>query len=530
MKKYVKNPITGRNVLSSGRLGNIITRRYNSKGGAALVYSVEPPQECIICQEIGTIDNPLCVVCTSQKIVHKYHRECINTWCADKNVCNCPICKSVIYGATCPGKGTRAFKKYNERDYMAAINSNNIQLVKLIINDEDGSIINWDDKICNLTLKMGLDNNDIDIVGIILPVIININDEMFNGLTPLMYAAKKCNISIIKILLQTRKDIDINKQQSQTGSTAVMYACINSGGPQKASEIAIMLLKDGANPNIVTRRGHTLLMECITGNLYTLAEQLIMDGVDVNQQNSDGNTALIYAVTEQNYSITQSLIKANAKINTQNSNGNTALLYAVKLKNYPITEFLIKANAKINDRNKTGVTPLYKSLHDSSYTLTTLLIANGANISYSDDGETPMASACRWGAQHIIEKLIELGVDIKVVSPSGASYLLYYLQSCKNTNVWNKDIINLLLNRGIDINQSDNNKVTPLMAAVDAPVEIVELLLKKHANPYLKSNGKTALEMCTKPEISQLIAVAETTYKKRGSNKSVQSLSKLLKK
>jgi ankyrin repeat protein len=174
---------------------------------------------------------------------------------------------------------------------------------------------------------------------------ININD--IDGITPLM-AAALCNRNpeIIEILVEAGADA---KAIDNDGRTALMYAVMrgaiytsdkptplknyqddvlikllhNPGGGNNefnlnSSDIAVTLLRHGADVNAIDRQGDSALMHFSQKTVKHIDEEeavymvLLINGADVNQRNNLGMTPLVLAVHQNASNLVDMLLAAGA--------------------------------------------------------------------------------------------------------------------------------------------------------------------------------------------------------------------------
>ena len=134
-----------------------------------------------------------------------------------------------------------------------------------------------------------------------------INEEDDFGNTALIYASKKNNIKIVKLLLEV-ETIDVNIENN-IGQTALIFVARNN---------YIEIIK--------------LLLENKT--------------INVNLQNRDGDTALIMASSNNNIEVVELLLNIeDINVNLQDINGYTALIFASELYNIEIIKLLLNKGA-----------------------------------------------------------------------------------------------------------------------------------------------------------------------------------------
>lgn len=105
------------------------------------------------------------------------------------------------------------------------------------------------------------------------------------------------------------------------------------------SEVAKILLKNGAEPDYNSQEGSALVAVCYKGNLE-LAELLLEYGADINATGANGVTSLIFAAQSRNVELVKLLLDHNAKASIKDTSGNTAFDYAKNSENKVLIELL----------------------------------------------------------------------------------------------------------------------------------------------------------------------------------------------
>ena len=129
----------------------------------------------------------------------------------------------------------------------------------------------------------------------------NINPAEKGSVTPLMIAAQKHYVQIVKKLIEKGALVDA---QDSNGKTALMYL-VEYYKPKERIEIASLLIKAGANVNLLTGQTpyseynvnscQTALAVAVAGFDVEMVKLLLAHGADVNLTCKDGNTPLNYA-------------------------------------------------------------------------------------------------------------------------------------------------------------------------------------------------------------------------------------------
>ena len=103
--KYIKNPLTNRNVKIDGKLGRSIIQNFVKKMTGGLHYNSrnntwmgDINDECAICGEALSFrdqdEDPTGEISVLRECGHTFHKYCIERWLSRKN--ECPLCKTTV--------------------------------------------------------------------------------------------------------------------------------------------------------------------------------------------------------------------------------------------------------------------------------------------------------------------------------------------------------------------------------------------------------------------------------------------------
>ena len=221
-------------------------------------------------------------------------------------------------------------------------------------------------------------------------------------------------------------------------------------------------------------------IDSIHNNDYESVNKLIAEGIDVNAQDQNGDTALIYAAGHCSANIVELLIRNGADVNRAAYDGFTPLMNAATYNQTDNANILYNNGAEINSKTVMQWTALDFAIINQNAQMCNFLIdkeANLNNICKADDGEefSIIRLAISDGTDEILNLLIEAGIDVNKADSYGR-YPLHYAA------VFNKpNSVRLLVRAGADLecrNTEDEDLSTPLMyAAYQFSYDVVHTLL-----------------------------------------------------
>lgn len=215
-----------------------------------------------------------------------------------------------------------------------------------------------------------------------------VNAQTSSAWTPLAFAVDHQNVPVAEVLLQAKADPNIPFDMGSSEGHAVqrepLYLAVQKGN----LELVRLLLKHGANPNIVDEsdRRPPLL---VAPGAKDMVSALLDAKADPNIPSAGGETVLHYAVPEPD--ITEMLLAHGAKANATNDLGETPLHWAAGAGLTNSVELLLSHGAHINARDNAGDTPLHFAVLAGRTEMVDLLLAKGANPNLpNQEGKTPL--------------------------------------------------------------------------------------------------------------------------------------------
>ncbi|ORX79386.1 ankyrin [Anaeromyces robustus] len=351
-----------------------------------------------------------------------------------------------------------------------AIKNKNLEAVKYLCRSSDywssSNEINTMDIKREYPIFSAIEYNCYNIFKYLIKRIHNRNIKNSNGLSILTFIIMKNNVDMAKNLLKY-ENIFINEKDSNSFSP-LEYA-IN----QNNAKIVELILNYGIKYN----------ME-----------------ISVNKKDDKRKYPLIEAIYKKNFDMVFSIldycnqINSNIK-NIKDNNGNTPLILSYKLGDLKIFNYLLEYY-DINQTDLSGNTILHYSLFKKDFNMIKQLLFLGANPFLKNNfDKSPMDIVFNQKNYEIFKIIIQYSnIDLNVKNSEGDSLLTTIIKIKKKKMDCNKkkELIELLIKKGINVNILDKKGNTPLVYAFQNDYSLIYKLLIKNG-AYYQNNEENDL-------------------------------------
>jgi ankyrin repeat protein len=287
--------------------------------------------------------------------------------------------------------------------------------------------------------------------------------------TRLHQAVLKGDLPLVQSLIAGGCDVDARDKDGYTP------LCTATGRGQ--ADIVRFLISKGADVNARPATSASILSFAAWHGRADIARLFLDAGADVNAGKERGGTALYEAGQlrrdgEGHEDVVKLLLDRGAEILPGDTRENETLLYfAVQCGMHDLIGKVLVAGASPNTVSGfTGTSVLGEAVARGDAEAARLLISRGADVNLEDElHRVPLQYARRW-SKDAVTVLLDKGADVKT------KFLLHWAVDSDE-----KEVLELFLTHGADVNQKDPAGRTPLDEAVSqlGRDQIVELL-KKH--------------------------------------------------
>ncbi len=316
-----------------------------------------------------------------------------------------------------------------------------------------------------------------------------------DGIGPVWIAAQGGYANILRLLIT--HGVDLNIPNREFGRFPIHQAA-QAGH----TSVVAMLLQNGADPDPVDNSGVTPLWSATQGGHHEVVEMLLTHGsnsgkkVNLETESSDGERRPIHQAAQGGHlKIVQLLLAEGAEYDPVDDKGVTPLWSAAQNGNADVVRALLEAGARLDvTPYSCGRLPIHQAAQGGHLGVVRTLLEFGASArpeadSFDDSEPPPFLLACSCEDPDLVNLFLEKGVDIniKIRNKKGALHFAAHAGSVK--------VAQLLIDKHCDVDAREADGWTPLMlAAQDGHLPFVDLLIANHANVNAEEkDGATAL-------------------------------------
>ena len=310
-------------------------------------------------------------------------------------------------------------------------------------------------------------------------------DVVHAGTTPLQFAAKNGNESIVECLLS--HGAEVNSDEAEDSFKPLMHAA-NKG----YTTVARLLMQYEVNARQSNAEGQTALHLAAQNGHQDTTELLLERGPDLAATDQMGRTALHLASLNGHAEIVKALVGSgpNPRIDTQDDGGDTALSLASKKGHLSAVKVLLESGARVNSTGRDHHTPLHGAALNGHEGTAEMILKRGSKLKtqFADIVEV-LQEAARRGFLQVCKLCLQIADDEILNTESREQWTALH-EAAQNGH---DQIVTFLLDNRYNMKSEIEEGMTPLaVAAFAGQSNVVQVLLDRGANPLKKnSEGQT---------------------------------------
>jgi uncharacterized protein len=264
-------------------------------------------------------------------------------------------------------------------------------------------------------------------------------------------------------------------------------------------------------PQITAIEVSMTLFAAVDANCVDLASELLNQGASVDARDRLGARPLSHAAKAGHVAMTDLLLARGAPIDARNLAGATALFTAIEANRTGVAQRLIERGADVTLAGRSGASPIAAAAYVGNDAIVDALLARGADPLAADaTGKPPIVYAAAGARFAVVTRLLARHIDVNARYPNELTLLMWACGPDEAVPDGNAtELISYLLDAGAHIDDRDDRGRTALMIAAEAGrSEIVELLLKRGADPSLKDKaGHRAADLTVLTALRERLAL-----------------------
>ncbi len=350
-------------------------------------------------------------------------------------------------------------------------------------------------------------------------------------MTPVMWAAAKGNLTILKSLQEhggdlkvaTEMENNIKEKEKDNNKTEQPKICLSlylaaKGGHYDCTKY---ILDHKIAHDHVLNSGWLAMVETVCHGNTQCIEMLLRYGIEPNKNYLSGKWPTILTQAAQlGYSDCISILhNYAADVNQKDDFGFTPLIMSVKEQKYDCCKALLNLGAYINLRSDDyfGGTALFYAAQDGEIDVVQQLLAKGADTNLRNaDGETAIFSAAKLGQTDCLEVMLEKKeTKVNTTNNHGSTAIVNAIMNRK------LDCVKVLLKHGLDMNLCRRSiifnedfkwSLNALMHAIrEGYTSCMEYLLLEGADPFLTNHAElNSFEFAIKQEKPECLKILLT--------------------
>ena len=272
------------------------------------------------------------------------------------------------------------------------------------------------------------------------------------------------DLSVVRVLLKYGCSVSVLSREEQ--EELLCHAC-------HEGDVFVVegLLAVGCNVNCVGADGCTPLIVAVKAGYKQVALVLMKKGADVHAKDRDRRTALHWACVRNLKEIVRLLIVQGSQVNEEDSLSHTPLELAQKRGNEALSMLLLRAGANCKGLRDEQINFLYEHAFNVGDKLAIQTLLNNHCKLSSHKQEELLHRACREGVVLIVEVVITMGCSVNCIDAAGSTPLMVAAHK------GHEEVVKKLILAGAKVDMQNRSGDTALHIAANCNVIQCGILL-----------------------------------------------------
>lgn len=241
-----------------------------------------------------------------------------------------------------------------------------------------------------------------------------------NLFSPMEFAALGEQVEILKIFIENKEKIqDYPKHLNKAFATSIA-----SGN----MELIHLLIEEGADINTIcsTCYGQAAIQIALEYSYFDLVEELMNLGAELNVSSNMGRTLLHAVAHTDNIALAEKLLDSGLNVNAQDEDGATPIHFAASNGYFEMLKLFEKHGASFQIIENDGRDLMMNAALGGSPKLISYLIDKGIDVNtYDNENWTPLLFACSENHHEAAEILIKASAEIDIMNIEGETALIW---------------------------------------------------------------------------------------------------------
>ena len=297
-------------------------------------------------------------------------------------------------------KNVIEYFKIVDKDLLRAITNNDLSFV---INNMS-RVVDIDERIFsgNTPLIEAVNSKSWDVVQYLIGAGANVNLPNREGSYPIHFAATNLDTISLTFLINANVDCDVKDKDI----TALEYSILENKNTESKAEFVRLLLSAGCNKDI-DYNGMSALMLAAARKEYIVVEELLKHGAIIHKSINDEKDIVWYSLSVKDLRLFHLLVEYGANIDIRSDDGTTSIMKAAFYNLIDFVKLLINNGANMDATSEDSFNALIIATTRNHYTIVEMLVNAGVELNHKLDNDKSALDFAKMLESNVIYRLLK---------------------------------------------------------------------------------------------------------------------------